>query len=214
MLSVSSIEIGEALSEIQLPVDHPLNDILDFDALEDAAKGGLEGARRLYERRAHRKISREELQSGKSNAEAVGYRGEVLASYYLEDLKAKGEIDSYEWVSDSNAIAPYDFTITSNGNVRYVDAKSTNGKFENAIHISTAELIEMNHSGEDYDIFRLSQVDENTAELRIASSVGPFAAKILASLQAVPKGVTIDAVSVSPSLLGFGAPINLNYDDE
>ena len=217
MVSVSPSTLSEALTTITLPLNHPLNDILDSDALEDASRDGFEGTQKLFRRQNFRKISREELLKGKSNAEAVGYRGETLVSYYLEELKANGEISDYEWVSDTNAIAPHDFTVQmsdANGGTRYVDVKSTSGRFENAIHISAAELIDMSKRGDTYDIFRMSHVFEERAELRIARSVGRIADEILAAISALPDGVSVDSVSIKASQLRFESPIDVtNFDD-
>ena len=86
---------------------------------------------------------------------------------------------------------------------RYVDAKSTSGSFDNPIHISTAELHEMARCGENYDIYRLYEVREHFTKLRVAVGVGNFAQGVVASFTGLPPGVTVDGVSVKPTVLPF-----------
>ena len=98
---------------------------------------------------------------------------------------------------------------------RYVDAKSTSGSFDNPIHISTAELHEMARCGENYDIYRLYEVREGFARLRIAIGVGDFAQGVVAAFSGLPPGVTVDGVSVRPASLPFrSAPeVVIDYRD-
>ena len=60
-----------------------------------------------------------------------------------------------------------------------------------------------------YDLYRVYEMSEAGAQLRIAEDMSDFAAKVLASFRELPDGVTADSVSVSPSRLGFGQPFEL-----
>ena len=56
---------------------------------------------------------------------------------------------------------------------------------------------------EQYDIYRLSEITEDTAVLHIASSMKEFAIRILDELS-LPKGIDVDSLSIDPNILHFG----------
>ena len=93
---------------------------------------------------------------------------------------------------------------------RKVDVKSTTGDFRQIIHISMAELLEMQESSEQYDLYRVYGLDDRRANLRIASNVKTFAEQILPQLTTLPQGVTVDAISVRPEELPFGDAIAID----
>lgn len=49
----------------------------------------------------------------RTTANRVGRFGEELTNSYLSQLKNVGEIDDFEWVSNENVVAPYDFKLES-----------------------------------------------------------------------------------------------------
>ena len=85
-----------------------------------------------------------------------------------------------------------------------VDVKSTQGEFKREIHVSLNELQRMASGPERYDIYRVSEIKEGTAQLYIAKDVGEFAKSVLKALEYLPSGVFSDSVSFAPTLLFFG----------
>jgi len=114
--------------------------------------------------------------------ELYGRRGEEFVKAYLVDKQDKGKIHSFEWVSNQEAVSPYDFWLSIDGTSKIlIDVKSTPGEFERNIHISFGELQRMSSGAERYDIYRIYEIDENvgTAKLRIAEDVRSFAKGII-----------------------------------
>lgn len=124
-------------------------------------------------------------------------------------LKASGAIFDFTWAADTNAVAPYDFLIVMPDRQEIViDVKATSGEFERPIHVSGAELIEMT-AGRRYDIYRVYELSETSAILKISERVGELAVPILASFNQLPPSVRVDSVSVDIGALKFGPAIVL-----
>jgi hypothetical protein len=149
-------------------------------------------------------MSPEDLQKSKSAAENVGALGEELVNAYLSQLAESGELLSFDWVSNVNAIAPYDFKIVPPAaSPRVIDAKSTASGFLNPIHLSLSEVRTATEGPEPYDIYRVFQVTESCATLRIALNVGPALGQVVEALRNFPAGVEVDSLSVDPRVLPF-----------
>lgn len=208
MEAVDAEELIDVIQGLGLPPEHPLLDLADSDALEDAAQGGIEGITKLRTHRKARGVSREELAQAKKIAEKNGRLGEEILNVWLEDQANAGVILGFCWDSNHNAIAPYDFSIYDGETaVRRIDAKSTSGDFNNRIHVSIAELNEMAHGCVPYDIYRLYNMKESKANLRIARDLKSFADEILGAFSSLPSGVAVDSISIDPSGLEFGEEI-------
>jgi hypothetical protein len=142
-------------------------------------------------------------------------QAEEFVSAYLTGLKATGVVRGVEWVSDTNAVAPYGFLATLvNGQEVALDVKSTAGEFERPLHISANELAEMAGQTRRYDIFRVFGIVKNRARLRIAEDVGGFGAFVRQHLTGLPEGVQVDSVSVEPVTLPFGRQVRLTIPDD
>ncbi|MCK7577644.1 MAG: hypothetical protein MZV65_18775 [Chromatiales bacterium] len=214
MLEIDQDELAKLLGSLGLPAGHPVLDFIDFDALEDAAQGGLDGLTKLRNRRRARGVSREELARSRKGAEQVGRLGEEILNAWFEAQHQIGNGPEYRWDSDTNAVAPYDFTLMSDGNPeRRVDAKSTSGDFRNPIHVSLSELIEMARV-----IFRMT----STGFIRLLMFPRVFVSPMtFVSLQAVSlmqsavclEGVAIDSVSINPDKLAFGDEIIIDLSE-
>jgi len=190
------------LSELGLPDGHPALDFVDFESVEDAAQGGIEGVAELRRRRKARGVSREELSRARQSAERIGRMGEELLNAWLESERLSGHVPNFRWESDSNAIAPYDFSVLDGETAqRRIDAKATAGEFSNPIHVSMAELDEMASGAVPYDLYRLYAVTENSARLRIARGVAPVARQLLEVLAKLPRHTTVDSISIRPEQL-------------
>ena len=217
MSAVTVADLAKALTPVVVADDHPIHHLLVDAALEDAALGGADGAERLFRRRQARRVTRSELAQARQRAGDIGYLGETLVQAHLEQSVEAGNLTSFQWVADQNAVAPYDFELTAtNEEITRIDVKATTGGFERTLHISLAELHMMNEAGTPYRLYRLYDMDEKGGTLRVSEPMAAFAEKLIGSLSALPAGVSPDGFSLDPSLLTFGPPseIKLTYDAE
>lgn len=83
------------------------------------------------------------------------------------------------------------------------DAKSTAGGFLNPIHLSLSEVRTATEGPEPYDIYRVFQVTESDAVLRIGLDVGPALRQVVEALRNFPAGVEVDSMSIDPRVLPF-----------
>lgn len=185
--------------------------------LEDVVLGGSQGSKNL--RKSGRTVTPEKFQQNKEIMERIGHEGEKCVNAYLQKLKNEGKIGSFEWISKQNAISPYDFLISLDGDTKiFLDVKSTAGEFERQIHISRSELELMSSDRERYDIYRIFDIDKNTrtAKLKIAEDVRSFAQGIIEVFNGLPQGVCADGISVDPSKSGlnFQHEIEIQLPDE
>lgn len=208
MRVVTETFIRDHIERAGLGASHSLSEWLDGGLLEGAALGSSTAVSLINSRRRGRGLSPEEFLAARKRAETVGISGEVLLNDWFLEKQQIGQIAELEWTSSINAIAPYDFQmmLRSEGLIRRVDAKTTSGSFENAIHMSRAELREAVAGGFPYDIYRIYQMDQ-IPEMRIAYDIGPAVAEVLRHIEGLPIGVTVDSVSIDPALLPFSSEI-------
>ncbi len=204
MASVDIPDLQQMVLNSSIDRAHPVNDLFsEFNTdLEDAALGSFEGIKRFKQKRPGRNISQEQFRKVRESAESVGRHGEEYLDLYFAWLVQKGELKQYKWISDINAISPFDFEIVNNKDI--IDAKSTSGDFNRTIHVSCGELHTMAESESRYDIYRIFELSEKGAKLRIASDLKSFAQSVITNLQNLPQGVEIDSISVHPESLKFG----------
>jgi hypothetical protein len=204
MIALEPQEFERLITQANLPEQHPANLLVMYTALEDAALNGIEGIKALRSGPFKGSVSRRVLDQVRKTAQTVGRMGEELVYAYLESKKNSGQILDFEWVADENAISPYDFSIEElDGSITLVDVKTTKTNFSNRIHVSYNELLQIQGSRQ-YDIYRVFDLGDNSAELRIARNTVEFAEGILNILHNLPPGVQADSVSFSPSELTFG----------
>ena len=215
MLDMSVGELEHIVNAAGLSDEHPAREFTLEDLIEDAALGGMQGIAKLNRRRSGTAMSRETLQQARQTAETIGRDGEELVNSWLECQVEAGTIREYEWVSNVNAIAPYDFVIVDDMGERVkVDVKSTTGPFERQLHVSIAELYEMANGEERYDLYRIHSLAEGKAGLRIARGMATFAASILDVFAKLPSGVTPDSISMSPEAVFFEEEIGIRLPDD
>lgn len=195
--------------------NHPIFSVIDADDLEDAVQGGEQGLEKVRQSRPTRDISKEEFQRAKERAEKVGADGEALLNAYFALETEEGRIDGFEWTAATRPMSPYDFQLHDRRGkcVRYLDAKSTGGPFENAIHVSMGEFRYMAESSVPYDLYRLYAVTETSARLRIAKNVGAFASALIDALKALPDRVRVDGFSLDPSVFEFGEELVIDVPE-
>lgn len=147
------------------------------------------------------------------SAEKNGREGEAFAWSHIKKLEAKGVYSAIEWTSKDNAVSSYDFAVEEkNGNKILIDAKSTSGDFTNKIHMSSAEL-KAAAAAKRYDLWRIYKLSDDGARLQISKSISDFAKFVLTKLEP-PSGVTIDSVSIDPSVLTWSSEIKIEPPDE
>ncbi|MDA7979553.1 MAG: DUF3883 domain-containing protein [Pirellulales bacterium] len=214
MAAITPSDLSVIVEQSNCSSEHPIRELLLEQDLEDAAVGGIAGTQRLLRRKSGGSISREELKRARQNADDVGRQGEELIFGYLAIQKESGELTDFDWTAAENAIAPYDFTIThSNAEVSKLDVKSTKGSFGRTLHISLAELLEIRDGGASYSLYRVYELDEQGGKLRIANNLTDFADQVIATLEELPQGTTVDSISVKPESLGFGEEILIDASE-
>lgn len=151
-------------------------------------------------------ITRTQLSKLRENADKSGQLGESLVYIYLQDKETNGDIVAFTWVSDTNAIAPFDFAIeVAEGVTERIDVKTTSGSFEQPIYVSLAELITM--AGDiPYRIYRVYEASRTLAKLRISEPVNDQAQELLAILKTLPADVSAEGLRIRPSFFIFLKP--------
>ena len=217
MVPITHAELSLLIESAAPPAEHPIHELLLEDLLEDAAYNGLAGTSGLNRRRSGKKMSIDELQKVRKNAERTGREGEEIINTLFENQLEDKSISGFEWTANENAIAPYDFKLTDHeGSHIRLDVKSTRGGFERKIHISIAELHEMADSTSRYDLYRVYEIHNETAKLRIARNLTPFASELLDLFEALPEGVTPDSISLNPHSITFEEEqtLSIPHDEE
>lgn len=216
MRALDEDRIAQIIARAQLPEDHPLVSFVLTNELQEAALGDAAATERLLRRARAPNVSIEALRRARERADEIGRLGEELVAIHLERQKALGIIGSFEWVSETNAVAPMDFRVSPiAGPAERIDAKTTNGPFDRPMHVSLSELKEMAaESGGPYRIYRVFAADAEGARLRISANLKDFAQGVLGCLVALPSGITVDAVSVDPGRILFDDEVALTSADE
>jgi len=193
----------------QLPSQPPTNFLVLEANLEDASMDGIEGIKVLRRAPSGGKVSRQTLEQARNNAQITGRLGEEFVFRYLELKKEAKSVHDFTWEADDNAIAPFDFKIEEfDHSFTLIDVKSTKGDFNNRIHISYSELLQMKDA-ERYDLYRIYEINDKCAQLRIATNLKNFAQTIIDIFDKLPAGIQLDSISLSPSKLSFGEVIEI-----
>ena len=210
MASIAPIELEALIGRARPGEQHPINELLIESDLEDAAQRGEAGLERLYSRRSGVRLSKAELAKAIKRIEEIGELGEEFVQVYLDDQKNRGTIREYQWASQDNAVSPFDFRVEKPDSGFLLDVKATTGRFERNLHVSVPELETMLNQPSEYLIYRVYEMSDGSAKLRISGKMRGFAHTVLAILRKLPDGVQSDGVSVGPSTLPFGDEILLS----
>ena len=201
------------------PEAHPIREILDIEldtALEEAATGSVEAARKLAARPSYRRMSAEALAKARAKAEANGRDGEALINLLLQRRLAGGEIQSFVWVAEANAISPWDFEyVDAQGTTIRVEVKSTGGGFDRAIHISQNEVMTAAEPGAPRtDIYRVFALGDDGGWLRCTKDIASFCRAICDAAKGFGTGVTPDGYSIDVArLTNWTDAKRLTYDE-
>lgn len=124
-----------------------------------------------------------DLEKAKRNIAKIGKKGEELVNDYLERLKSLNEIESFEWLNKSKESGlPYDFILNQE---HYIDVKSTRFDFSQNIVFSNQEVgfINQLESNFTYSVYRVFDITETNANLKICTQCMPYIQKINTDVQ-------------------------------
>ena len=168
---------------------------------------------RVLQQVRERKVTLQDLHKSRESAEEIGILGERLCARYLDDLRDSGEITDYEWTSNLNAIAPYDFHVCRSGSWEKLEIKTTTGSFLRNYYLPRSELLEMAYGDEPYRIGRIYGANLTGARMRLSSDLKVLGRAILSGCGALPSGVTLNGVTIVPMEEQFGNNIDLALPD-
>ena len=214
MMSLGSDALRELCHAIPVPEAHPIWLMVSEEDVAEAALGQAPAVDRLLSRPHVASLTLEDLRKARRAAEEIGRLGEELMDFHLRDLLAAGKIADYEWESDINAIAPYDFRVQKDGSWEKLEIKTTSGKFGREFHLPLSELREMVHGEEVYRIARVYQATRDGAKVRVSRELRAYGQSIIDAFAALPAGVTPNGVTILPDETMFGDEINLTVPSE
>ena len=188
---------------------HPVWLMVNDEDFAEAALGQAPAVDRLLKSPRLARMSLADLQTRRRAAEDIGRLGEELFELHLRLRMEANEITDYEWASDINAIAPYDFSIERAGSWENLEIKTTAGDFSREFYLSLNELREMAHGERAYYIGRVYQASQESAKLRYSRQLRAFGQSILAAFTGLPTGVTPNGVTIRPDEAMFGEEFDL-----
>ena len=203
MIRLTPAEVLAIADHHALPNDHVVRtlaeDPLILSVLEEIAQGDIVSGAKVIQRRT-RPVNAAELAVGiKANGQ-TGHLGEQMVNVFLGDRHEAGG-PAYKWMWPASAAHPYDFELVNSSGQpnQVIDAKSTSSVWKVDFYMSWGELACAATSAVPYLIYRLSEVGQTGAWLRISDDIRPMAAEIVQALKtAAPAGTRVTTVSVSP----------------
>ena len=142
MMSLEGDVLGELCGRMGVPESHPVWLVVTDKDLTEAAVGQAPAVGRLLKRPRSARLSLDNLRMARHAAEEIGCIGEELVDFHLRERLATTEITNHEWVSDINAIAPYDFRIRRGGSWEKLEVNTTAGDFSLEFYPSLNEILE------------------------------------------------------------------------
>lgn len=207
MLDAAGKPISDALRSASLSAG-------DAD-VEQAALGDPVAAAKLAKRGRGRALSAADLARARERASQIGRLGEEIINTYLKSETDAGKIKSYKWVSDENAVAPYDFEIALNdGSKQLIDVKTTDGEHDRAIHLSAAEVISAAQGGSPYRLYRVSAASAGEPILRVSQELRDICESIILVTNALPTGIRADGFTMQVADVEWGPAIQLSASDD
>ena len=158
-------------------------------------------------------ISPEELEKLQERIAIIQDKGLWVAEHSLVGWTSSGGRSYETALDDTEQPLGYDLIAIDEADNRYVCVKSTEGGFNNPLHISYNELRQMRDT-ESYDLYRIYDVIEMRAKLRIARDMKSFAQTVLAVLEQLPDGIRSDSISIEPDVLNFEGPIDVEIPND
>lgn len=213
---------AEQLTDIvnRSPPDHPVRELLEAErdqAMQEAALGSAEGTEKLLRQPSRRRMSADALAKARQAAEAAGRNGEVLVDELLKRQVREGKLREAVWISETNAVNPWDFEVTELSGERVrVEVKSTTGPFERPLHISQAEILAAGATNSQRtDLYRIYALSDEAAWVQISRNIRTFASGIAQAAAGLPAGVVPDSYSIAPASFGAWSDAeHVTFEDE
>ena len=209
MMALENHTLRDLCDRLSVPQSHPVWSAVNDEDLTEAATGQAPAVNRLLSRPRCLSLSLNDLRKARWAAEEIGRLGEELVDSYLRERTKAGEITTYEWASDINAIAPYDFRVQCDGTWEKLEIKTTSGDFDREFHLPLSELREMVYGTEAYRIGRVYRASQEGAKLRVSQNLRAYGESILVAFAGLPEGVTPDGVTILPDEAMFVEEIDL-----
>ncbi len=214
MMALEGDTLDDMCRQRDVNPEHPVWQVVRDEDLVEAALGQAPAVEKLLARPRYLKLSSEDLQKERQEAEKIGRLGEALMDSRLREREEAGEIEAYEWTSDINAISPHDFRIKKAGAWEKLEVKTTTKEFCRDFFVSINELRDMANGEEEYSIGRVYQASQDGAKLRYSCHLRTFGKSILDALSDLPEGVMANSVTIRPDEEMFGEEIDLTWPDE
>jgi hypothetical protein len=202
------------------PTNHPIRELLETErdeALQEAALGSASGVEKLLRNPSTRRMSADALARARLAAEEAGRNGEVLVDIWLRREVREGRLASAVWVSERNAVNPWDFEVTDlSGAVVRIEVKSTTGPFERDLHISQSEVaFAAQNASSRTELWRVFAISGDGSWLRINHDIRIFAQSITTATANLPAGVVPDGYSIRPASMGtWTDAVQLTFEDD
>lgn len=219
--SMAEVSATQLQAIVQMsPANHPIRELLETErdeALQEAALGSASGAEKLLRNPSTRRMSAEALARARLAAEEAGRNGEVLVDIWLRREVREGRLAGAVWVSERNAVNPWDFEVTElSGSVVRIEVKSTTGPFERDLHISQSEVVFAAQNGsERTELWRVFAISSDGGWLRINRDIRTFVKRITTAAANLPAGVVPDGYSIRPASMGtWTDAVQLTFEDD
>lgn len=199
MVALTPAEL-ESLSV--LSADHPAVQLMLGEGsqadLIDASFGTAGPTRKVWGLGKLRRITQADVRRSRERAAEIGSQGEAAVNLYLTSMVAGGKLTELVWVSQQNALSPFDFRFIQAGTTVEIDVKATTELFVRPFHMSAAEVQYAANSETPYQIYRVYNVGQNRVYLRRSADIRTFCQELTAKLVGFPDGVVPDSFSIEP----------------
>ena len=209
MVPFDGNSLGDLCNLLRVPESHPVWMLVGDEDLAEAAMGHASAVDRLLTKPRFTRLTHEELRNARQAAEEIGRLGEEYVDIHLRERLLAGDVSEYEWISELNPIAPYDFRLNMDGIWKKLEIKTTSGEFNREYYLSLNELREMTHGEEPYVVGRVYLASRDGAKLRYSQDCQPFGQSIVDAFSALPAGVLPNGVTIRPAAQVFEEEIDL-----
>lgn len=127
------------------------------------------------------KFKDSDVKKAKSYIQDLGRKGEEIINEYLDREKFEKRVTEFEWANKSSEVGkPFDFIIKySNGQEQWMDVKTTEHEFEQAVIVSKNEIkFITGKKNPEYSIYRVYSKSETEAMLKVCSGCLKYIQKL------------------------------------
>ena len=141
----------------------------------------------------NRRIGNFDIARANEIFKVIGRTGEELIAKHFEIKKQQCLIEHYEWYNrEKESGYPYDFHYeTTNGNIVYLDVKTTKYEFNRNMIFSSQELDYILQSDTDYSIYRVYFSSDNVPYVRICDNCKDLATRAAHLTSEYRKGLSL-----------------------